>query len=58
MMEDEVVRYISVGFGFGNTSWYIDETDSVEKGDLVIVPYGIDEKLGFAATVVRCRTSP
>ena len=53
-MDDNIVRYVLVDDGFGNRSWYIDETDSVEERDFVLVPYGIDEKRGFAATVVRC----
>ena len=47
-MDDNIVRYVLVDDGFGNRSWYIDETDSVEERDFVLVPYG------FAATVVRC----
>ena len=53
-MDDNIVRYVLVDDGFGDRSWYIDETDSVEERDFVLVPYGIDEKRGFAATVVRC----
>ena len=48
-MDDNIVRYVLVDDGFGNRSWYIDETDSVEERDFVLVPYGIDEKRGFAA---------
>ena len=38
-MDDNIVRYVLVDDGFGNRSWYIDETDSVEERDFVLVPY-------------------
>lgn len=54
MMDNNIVRYVLVDVGFGNRSWYIDETDSVEEKDFVLVSYGIEESPGCAATVVRC----
>ena len=54
-MNERVLRYVGVGFGFDDRiSWYIDESDSVEAHDLVVVPYSYEERLGEALQVLRC----
>lgn len=53
-MEETILRYVLVNFGFESSSWYIDESDSAEVQDFVLVPYGIEEKTGAVVNVVRC----
>lgn len=38
----DIIRYILVSFGFGYPSWYYDELDEAEKGDLVLASYGVE----------------
>ena len=54
-MSESVLRYVGVMFAADDRlSWYIDESDSVEAHDLVVVPYSCEERLGEAVQVLRC----
>lgn len=50
----DIIRYILVSFGFGYPSWYYDELDEAEKGDLVLASYGVEELTGQVVQGVRC----
>lgn len=50
----EIIRFILVKFDFGYPSWYYDELDEAEKGDLVLASYGVEELTGQVIQVVRC----
>lgn len=50
----DIIRYILVSFGFGYPSWYYDELDEAEKGDLVLASYGVEGLTGQVVQVVRC----
>lgn len=50
----DIIRYVLVKFAFGYPSWYYDELDEAEKGDLVLASYGVEELTGQVMQVVRC----
>lgn len=54
MQNGDILRYVFVKFAFEKPAWYLDETDSVEKKDFVLVPYGYRQLEGEVGTVVRC----
>ncbi len=52
--DGKIIRYVLVKFAFGYPSWYYDELDEAEKGDLVLASYGVEELTGQVMQVVRC----
>ena len=55
MQEGDIIRYLLVvSPAFREPAWYIDETDSIEKGAWVDLTYGVIETFGEVTTVVRC----
>lgn len=50
----EIIRFVLVKIAFGYPSWYYDELDEAEKGDLVLASYGVEELTGQVMQVVRC----
>ena len=50
----DVIRYVLVKFAFGYPSWYYDELDKAEKGDLVLASYDAEKLTGQVVQVVRC----
>jgi len=53
-MEDGiVVRYLEINID-GRISWYKDDSDTAQTGDIVIVPYGRYELKAKVVNAVRC----
>lgn len=50
----KIIRYVLVKFAFGYPSWYYDDRDEAEKGDLVLASYGVEDLTGQVVQVVRC----
>ena len=36
----EIIRYVLVKFDFGYPSWYYDEVDEVNEGDMAFASHG------------------
>ena len=53
MDDGKIIRYLEVNID-GRRSWYKDDSDSVEIGDIVLVSYGIYEIEAVVVNVVRC----
>lgn len=50
----EIIRYVLVKFDFGYPSWYYDELDEVNEGDMALASHGTEELVGQVVKVVRC----
>lgn len=54
MENNQIYRFVLVEFFDKSPCWYVDPSDTVEEGDLVKVPYGWQELLGGAKSVIKC----
>lgn len=51
---EDIIICVLVKFVVGYPSWYYDDCDKAEKGDLVLASYGDEKLTGQVVQVVRC----
>lgn len=54
MEEIKILRFVEVCVPDERICWYIDESDTAEVKDHVVVPYKYQETPGIVVRVVRC----
>ena len=57
MDQEQIFRYVMANDGFKDLGWYIDDSNSIEAGDLFTVDYRYEETRAFAKSVIQCTAS-